>query len=263
VPWRKHPLFEPSFADGETRTGDGQLRSLQFSPLSSKSKSITWDSRTKPVPLRPSYETGASAIEIGATSRNGCSPRGKSLCVRALAAKRRCSEDNNSRGHGRSINRLSIHRLATAVASPRYALAGVPMTHGERRIRTVAVDDSADYLRYLCAFLESLSKVDLIAKGGSGRDAVRLAHEWMPDLVLMDSRMPEMTGLEAASQLTRELPDVIVILTSAFEAEGIWRASQQSGAFAFVMKEHLTHDLPRLLELAETEKGWDKPRKSA
>jgi DNA-binding NarL/FixJ family response regulator len=133
------------------------------------------------------------------------------------------------------------------------------MPPGEKRIRTVIVDDSADYVRYLCAFLETLSNIDVIAKGRSGRDAVVLAHEWMPDLVLMDIRIPEMTGLEAASQLTRELPDVIVILTSAFEAEGIWRASQECGAFAFVMKEHLTHDLPRLLELAAAEKGWNKP----
>jgi DNA-binding NarL/FixJ family response regulator len=136
------------------------------------------------------------------------------------------------------------------------------MPHSEKRIRTLVVDDSADYVRYLCAFLESLSNVDVIAKGRSGRDAIALAHEWAPDLVLMDVRMPEVTGLEAASQITRQLPDVIVILMSAFEAEGIWRASQKSGAFAFVMKENLTHDLPRLLELAVSEKGWNKPSKN-
>jgi DNA-binding NarL/FixJ family response regulator len=78
----------------------------------------------------------------------------------------------------------------------------------------------------------------------------------------MDVRIPEMTGLEATSQLTRELPDVIVILTSAFEAEGILRASQECSAFAFVMKEHLTRDLPRLLKLAAAEKGWNKPTKN-
>ena len=98
-------------------------------------------------------------------------------------------------------------------------------------------------MRYLCAFLETLSNVDVIAKGRSGRDALVLAREWAPDLVLMDVKMPEMTGLEAASHLTTEMPDVVVILTSAFEAEGVWRASQESGAFAFVMKEHLTQEL--------------------
>jgi DNA-binding NarL/FixJ family response regulator len=132
----------------------------------------------------------------------------------------------------------------------------------EKRIRTLVVDDSADYVRYLCAFLETLSNVDVIAKGRSGRDAVALAHEWVPDLALIDVRMPEMTGLEAASQLTRELPGVVVILMSAFEEEGVWQASEKIGAFAFVMKENLTHDLPRLLELAASEKGWNEPSKN-
>jgi DNA-binding NarL/FixJ family response regulator len=132
----------------------------------------------------------------------------------------------------------------------------------KKRFRTLVIDDSADYVRYLCAFLETLSNVNVVAKGRSGRDAVTLAHEWMPDLLLMDVRMPEMTGLEATSQLTRELPDIIVILTSAFEAERIWRASQECGAFAFVMKEHLIQDLPRLLQLAAAEKGWNKPAKN-
>jgi CheY-like chemotaxis protein len=104
------------------------------------------------------------------------------------------------------------------------------MSHSEKRIRTLVVDDSADYVRYLCAFLESLSNVDVIAKGRSGRDAIVLAHEWMPDLVLMDIRMPEMTGLEATSQLTRELPDVIVILMTAFEDEKALQARKEIGA---------------------------------
>ena len=137
------------------------------------------------------------------------------------------------------------------------------MLHGEKRVRIVVVDDSADYLRYLCAFLQTLSNVDVIAKGRSGRDAVMLAHEWMPDLVLMDVRMAQMTGLEATAQLGRELPDIIVILISAFEIEEIWRLSRRSGAFAFVMKEYLTQDLPGLLELAASEKGWNRASTSA
>ena len=136
------------------------------------------------------------------------------------------------------------------------------MPPGEKRIRTLVVDDSADFVRYLSAFLGTLSNVDVIAKGRSGRDAIALAHEWMPDLVLMDVRMPDVTGLEAASQLSRELPGVVVILMSAFEDEGIQKASQESGAFAFVMKEHLTQELPRLLELAASQKGWNESTKN-
>lgn len=134
-------------------------------------------------------------------------------------------------------------------------VAMVAMPH-KTRIRTLVVDDSADFVRYLCAFLETLSNVDVIAKGRSGRDALVLAHEWVPDLVLMDVRMPEMTGLEAASRLAIELPGVVVILMSAFEDLGIRKASEESGAFAFVMKEDLPLEFSRLLERAASQKRW-------
>ena len=104
------------------------------------------------------------------------------------------------------------------------------MPLGEKRIRTLVVDDSADFVRYLCAFLEALSTVDVIATGRSGREAVVLAHEWMPDLILMDVKMPEMTGPEAASQLAKELPDVVVILMSGFADEEVWRARRSGGS---------------------------------
>jgi len=124
--------------------------------------------------------------------------------------------------------------------------------------KILIVDDDTDLRDTLVEQLSlhdefEASAVDTGAKGASA------AKTDSPDLVLMDVRMPEMTGLEAASQLMRELPDVIVILTSAFEVQGIWRASQESGAFAFVMKEHLTQELPRLLEVAGSTKGWNGP----
>jgi two-component system response regulator AlgR len=136
------------------------------------------------------------------------------------------------------------------------------MPLGEKRIRTLVVDDSADFVHAICSFLDILPNVAVVATGRTGRDAVALAHKWIPDLVLMDIRMPEVTGLEAASQLARELPDVLVVLMSAFEDERIWQASQESGAFAFVMKEHLTQELPRLLELAASQNGWNEPMKN-
>jgi len=91
------------------------------------------------------------------------------------------------------------------------------MPPGEKRIRSVVVDDSTDFMHAICSFLENLPKVIVVAKCRSGRDAVALDHDWILDLVLMDVRMPDVTGLEATSELTRALPSVVVILMSAFE----------------------------------------------
>jgi two-component system, NarL family, vancomycin resistance associated response regulator VraR len=104
------------------------------------------------------------------------------------------------------------------------------MPPDEKRIRTLVIDDAFGFMQAIRSFLENLPNVAVIATGRTGREAIVLAHEWMPDLVLMDIRMPEMTGLEATSQLTRELPDVIVILMTAFEDEKALRASKEIGA---------------------------------
>jgi chemotaxis response regulator CheB len=57
------------------------------------------------------------------------------------------------------------------------------MPHAKKRIRTLVVDDSADFVRAIGSFLDILPNVDVIAKGRSGHEAIVLAHEWMPDIL--------------------------------------------------------------------------------
>jgi len=54
----------------------------------------------------------------------------------------------------------------------------------------LVIDDSADFLRYVCDYLDSLSNVDVSATGRSGHDAIVLAHEWVPDLVPTENSSP-------------------------------------------------------------------------
>jgi len=130
------------------------------------------------------------------------------------------------------------------------------MPPDEKRIRTLVIDDASDFMQAICSFLENLPNVAVIATGRTGlrrdRAGSRVDARIGPD----GHQNAEMTGLEATFQLTRDLADVIVVLMTAVEDEKTLRASKESGAFAFVMKENLTHDLPRLLELAASEKGW-------
>jgi CheY-like chemotaxis protein len=171
-----------------------------------------------------------------------------------------------------SITRATSHKVTSKtetkpipIVSQRLILLyELSVPPGEKIIRTLVVDDVGRFRGATSRpSWAPLSNVDVIAKGRSGRDAIELAHEWMPDLVLMDVRMPDMTGLEAALQLTREQPSVVVILMLAFEDEGIWKASRESGAFAFLMNEHFTQELPRLLELVRSQKDATGPRRAA
>ena len=108
-PWRKHSLRQG--ADAATRTGNGRLSPLPFSPLNSRSRFNSWDSRSKPAPLRLSYATGASATEIVAIYRNGCSVCGESRWSQPSAAKH-CRAKSNNGGAVRASIARALHRPA-------------------------------------------------------------------------------------------------------------------------------------------------------
>ena len=79
MPWRTHSLFEPLFADAESRIGDDQFSPLQVAPLSSNNGFNHWDSRRTPVPILVPHDSGASVTAIDAMCRNGCWVHGGSM----------------------------------------------------------------------------------------------------------------------------------------------------------------------------------------
>jgi hypothetical protein len=147
--WRKQSLFQLSPADVEIRTGESQPSTLQFSPLSSRSKFNIWGSRSKPVRILAPYDTGASVTKIGAIYRNGCLVRGASKWSRPLAKPRSCDGNRGVRPGSQSFEHsLQSHRFH---ASPE-----APMPPGEKRIRTLVIDDAFDFMQAICRFLENL-----------------------------------------------------------------------------------------------------------
>jgi two-component system, response regulator PdtaR len=117
-----------------------------------------------------------------------------------------------------------------------------------------------DALRVLIADDESLRVMSLkgqllaighkvIAEASSGREAVRLADELRPDLAILDIKMPEMDGIEAAQQITQARPIPIILLTAFSETELAERAANASVA-AYLMKPVSEQDLLPAIALA-------------
>jgi len=84
---------------------------------------------------------------------------------------------------------------------------------------------------------------------GDGQSAVNLARELRPDLVLMDIRMPEMDGIEAARILTNEHLAPVVLLT-AFSDEELIERARDAGVVAYVTKPWKQSDLKPAIEIA-------------
>jgi response regulator NasT len=90
---------------------------------------------------------------------------------------------------------------------------------------------------------------DVIAEAGDGAEALRLARELLPDLVVMDVKMPKMDGITAAAQIAEERIAPVVMLTAFSQRELVERA-RDAGAMAYVVKPFDSSDVVPAIEIA-------------
>jgi len=103
-------------------------------------------------------------------------------------------------------------------------------------MRVLIADDHALFRDGLRSLLDARG-VDVVAEARNGREAVSLAQQYLPEIVLMDLSMPEMTGLEATRMISAELPDVKVVVLTASEEDADLFEAIKSGAQGFLPKD--------------------------
>ncbi|MGQ0616776.1 MAG: response regulator [Acidimicrobiia bacterium] len=104
-------------------------------------------------------------------------------------------------------------------------------------IRVLICDDHALFRRGLIMVLESEDGIDVVAEAEDGEDAIRKAEESAPDVVLMDVRMPRMSGIEATRAIADAVPTArILMLTVSDEEEDLYEAVK-AGATGYLLKE--------------------------
>ncbi len=113
--------------------------------------------------------------------------------------------------------------------------ATAPLGASER-IRVLVVDDN-DGFRESLVFLLSGEDLEVIGQARTGPEAIEMAMRLMPDVVLMDVRMPEMDGIEATRRLKAARPTVGVIALSSMEEQRAVRDMLVAGAAGYVLKD--------------------------
>ena len=117
-------------------------------------------------------------------------------------------------------------------------------------IRVLLVDDHAVVLNGLRMFLGLDPELLVVGQAINGVEAVKLAHELKPDVVLMDLLMPVMDGITATAVMRRELPEVeVVALTSVLEDEKVIGAIR-AGAIGYLLKDTEADELRRAIKAA-------------
>src|SRR3954447_21783555 len=104
-------------------------------------------------------------------------------------------------------------------------------------IRVLIADDHALFRRGLNMVLESEEGIDVVAEAEDGQDAIAKAEEFAPDVVLMDVRMPRVSGIEATRTIRDVIPTAkILMLTVSDEEEDLYEAIK-AGANGYLLKE--------------------------
>jgi len=117
-------------------------------------------------------------------------------------------------------------------------------------IRVLITDDHTLVREGLRLILETAANIEVVGEAENGRVALQLAAELMPDVILMDLRMPEMDGLTAISHLREDFPHIAVIILTTFNEDEMMLRGLQAGARGYLLKDMSRDSLVDTIEAA-------------
>ncbi|MFJ7496709.1 response regulator [Streptomyces sp. NPDC097727] len=117
--------------------------------------------------------------------------------------------------------------------------------------RVLIADDQA-LIRTGFRMILTVRGIDVVGEAADGVEAVAAAHELRPDVILMDIRMPNMDGLEAARRILAEVPDCRVLMLTTFDLDQYVYAALALGASGFLLKDVTAEHLAAAVRLVNT-----------
>jgi len=106
-----------------------------------------------------------------------------------------------------------------------------------KTIKVLLADDHALVRDGIRARLVKVPEIEIVGEATNGREALDLAKELRPDVLLMDVSMPIMNGLEAASQIRKAYPAIAVLILSVYDNPEYVRGVVQAGARGYILKD--------------------------
>ena len=110
-------------------------------------------------------------------------------------------------------------------------------------LRIIIADDHAVVRTGLAILLNSQGDMEVVAEAGSGDEAVKLAEQYEPNVVVMDIRMPGLSGIEACQRITDSMDNVSVIMLTSYAEDDLLSAAIDAGASGYVLKRIGNNDL--------------------
>jgi DNA-binding NarL/FixJ family response regulator len=127
------------------------------------------------------------------------------------------------------------------------------------KIRVLLADDHGVVRKGLRFILEQQSTMEVVGEASSGREAVQLAGELSPHVIVMDIAMPMLNGIEAAAQILKKNPQIGIIMLSMYSDEGYLVRALSAGARGYLLKDAAEADLVRAVDAVAQGKPFFSP----
>ncbi len=126
-----------------------------------------------------------------------------------------------------------------ASASPQYRDLGYQNSmQAASPIRVMVVEDFHLFRRFVCSKLKQRPELQVVCEVSDGHDAVRMAVELRPDLILLDIGLPTLNGLQAAKRIRDLAPESKIIFSTQETSLEIVQEAMRLGAWGYVFKSH-------------------------
>ncbi len=126
--------------------------------------------------------------------------------------------------------------------------------------RVLIVDDHAFIRRGVQTILHPFPEWELCGEADNGNDAIRMAEELKPDVIIMDLSMPGLNGIEAARAIRKTQPDVKILLLTLHESAELVRSAFRAGARGYLLKTDAEQELVKALTAVTGQGTYISPR---
>jgi two-component system NarL family response regulator len=154
----------------------------------------------------------------------------------------------------------------------RTALAGRRICHDSRvpeqkphaeAVRVVVVDDQELFRRGLTMLLGVEPDIEVIGEAGDGNGAIDLVLEKVPDVVLLDVRMPKRSGLEACMKIKEQVPATRIIMLTVSDEEGDLYEAVKNGASGYLLKDSSIDEVAQAIRVVAEGQSLISPSMAA